>query len=215
MQRKSSEILTLILMRHGETSWNRSQRIMGAADIALNTDGREQCIAAAEVLAALGIDKIVSSPQRRALESATIVASQLGMGVETADGLEEVHFGDWQGRTYAEVAEDPRYAAYAASPLTQATPGGETLVDVQSRGLAVLKSLAGGQTVLCVSHGDILRSILCSLMGIPLTAYRQLRVDNCGLSAFAIDGDRVEAKFVNYLADPARAWAATHWSAPA
>ncbi len=157
----------------------------------------------------------MSSPQRRALETASIVQTAIERPLETDAGLEEVRFGDWQGKTYAEVALDPRYQAYAADPVTRATPGGETLADVQARGMAAIERVTTGETVLFVTHGDILRAILCGLLSMPLASYRRFRVDNCGLSAFSRTGEQVESKFVNVLADPERAWLATHWRAPA
>lgn len=202
-------------MRHGETLWNRERRIMGALDIPLSTEGRAQCFAAAEVLGGLGLQRIVSSPQSRAVETAEIVADALGLPVQADADLEEVHFGSWQGQTYTQVAQDPLYATYASDPLRNATPGGETLLDVQQRGLRALERLRADEVVLCVSHGDILRSLLCHLLAMPLASYRTLRVDNCGLSAFRLTQGGVESKFVNYLADPKRAWDGAHWGAPA
>ena len=126
---------TLILMRHGETAWNRERRIMGDLDIPLTDEGRAQCEGAAALLAGYGVTRIVSSPLVRAAESAAIVSARLGLPVEHDARLVEVRFGQWQGLTYEEVGADPRYAAFAADPVANPTPGGETVRDVQARGL--------------------------------------------------------------------------------
>jgi phosphoserine phosphatase len=200
-------------MRHGETAWNRERRVMGDLDIALTGEGRLQCTAAAALLETFAIDRIVSSPLRRAAESADIVASHLGIAVTQDARLVEVRFGEWQGRTYDEVACDPRYALFASDPVVHPTPGGETVECVQRRGLDGLACIGEGENVLFVTHGDIIRTLLCHFLGAPLAGYRRIRTDNCGVSAVALGAGAPEVKFLNVLADPVRARSTTHWSA--
>ena len=204
---------TLILMRHGETAWNREKRIMGDLDIPLTEEGRGQCAQAALLLAEFAIDRIVTSPLVRAAESADIVASHLGVPVTTDARLVEVRFGEWQGLTYQEVGSDPRYHAFASDPVANATPGGETVALVQARGLEGLGSVRAGECVLFVTHGDIIRTLLCHFLATPLAEYRRIRTDNCGLSAIAVGTGAPEVKFLNVLADQRRARSLTHWGA--
>jgi len=203
---------TLILLRHGETDWNRERRLMGAADVPLNDTGRLQCTRVGEVLAGFGIDRIRTSPLARALESSRIVADAIGAPIESDERLVEVRFGDWQGRTYDEIAADPQYRRYIDDPVSQAAPGGETVVDVQKRALAGLQGACPGERILFVTHGDLIRTILCQFLSVPLAEFRRLRIDNCGLSAVAVADGRSEVKFVNMLADPSRAWDPVHWT---
>lgn len=202
---------TILLMRHGETAWNRERRVMGNADVELNAAGRQQCARVAAVLAGFSIDRIISSPLRRALESAQILADKLEVSIEADSDLEEVHFGRWQGQTYEEIVADPQYHAFLEDPSSNGTPGGETIVDVQRRGLAAFARAGAGERTLYVSHGDIIRTAICHFMAIPVNEFRRIRVDNCGLSAFASVGGRYETKFINTLADPERAWDPLHW----
>jgi broad specificity phosphatase PhoE len=201
-----------ILMRHGETAWNRERRVMGDLDIPLSDEGRVQCDHAAALLAELGVTRIVSSPLVRARETAEIVSRRLGLAVAFDDRLVEVRFGEWQGRTYEEVSGDARYRAFASDPVANATPGGDTAESVQRRGLESLASVEAGETVLFVTHGDIIRTMLCHFLASPLAAYRRIRTDNGGLSAITIRESAPEVKFLNVLADPARARSHTHWS---
>jgi broad specificity phosphatase PhoE len=210
--RLESGTATLILMRHGETAWNRERRIMGDLDVPLTDEGRTQCAAAAELLSTFAIDRIVTSPLARAAESAGIVAERLGLAVTSDPRLVEVRFGSWQGKTYAEVAGDPLYHAYAADPVANLTPGGESVAIVQQRGLESLASLRAGESVLFVTHGDIIRTMLCHFLATPLGEYRRLRTDNCGLSAIAVGPGMPEVKFLNVLADQKRAQDMTHWA---
>jgi broad specificity phosphatase PhoE len=202
----------VLLMRHGETAWNRERRIMGDLDIPLTDEGRAQCRGIASLLESFRIDRIVASPLARAAESASIVADALDLRIAHDDRLVEVRFGEWQGKTYEEVARDPRYAAFASDPVATPTPGGETVGAVQSRGLDALSSVAAGECVLVVTHGDIIRTMLCHFLATPLGEYRRIRTDNGGVSAVAVGGRMPEVKFLNVLADPVRARAHTHWS---
>jgi broad specificity phosphatase PhoE len=210
--RLESGTATVILMRHGETAWNRERRIMGDLDVPLTDEGRAQCAAAAELLSGFAVDRIVTSPLARAAESAGIVASRLGLPLSSDPRLVEVRFGSWQGMTYADVANDPCYHAFASDPVANLTPGGESVVHVQARGLESLSSLRSGECVLFVTHGDIIRTMLCHFLATPLGEYRRLRTDNCGLSAVAIGPGMPEVKFLNVLADQERATNATHWA---
>ena len=203
---------SLILMRHGETAWNRQRRIMGSSDVPLSDAGRRQCQRVADLLPHFGIDRIVSSPLVRAVESSRIIAEALSVDLTFDQDIEAVKFGCWQGRTYDEVMTDPAYHAFHANPLEHATPGGETILDVQRRGLLGFDRVNAGEGVLFVSHGDIIRSAICRFLGIPVAEFRRIRIDNCGLSAIDRRQEQVEMKFINMLADPERAWNPLHWS---
>ncbi len=206
------EAPSLVIIRHGETAWNRDRRVMGNADIPLTERGRDQCVLAARALAAFGIQRVVTSPLVRATETAEIIARALEIDVTEDIDLEEVRFGRWQGKTYDEIAGDPEYIAFAADPVGRRTPGGETIEDVQRRGLASFARVPAGERVLFVSHGDIIRSTLCHYLGIPIGEFRRVRIDNCGISAVTPRSRRPEVKFVNKLADPERVWESLHWA---
>jgi broad specificity phosphatase PhoE len=198
-------------MRHGETEWNRQMRIMGQSDVPLSAAGRAQCERTAALLADFELEAVVSSPLARALESARIISKSLNLPMTTDVDLEEVHFGSWQGKTYREIVRDPDYHAFLDDPVGCATPGGETLVDVQRRGVAAVRRAGTGGGIVVVSHGDVIRSILCEYLTVSLRDFRRIRVDNCGLSAVSGIDATPEVKFVNLLADPGRAWEPLHW----
>ncbi|HYB97626.1 MAG TPA: histidine phosphatase family protein [Candidatus Limnocylindrales bacterium] len=201
----------LFFLRHGETEWNRQRRIMGDMDIPLSPRGREQCHATARLLDGFGIERIRSSPLLRARQTAEIVAQALHVPIEFDESLVEVRFGEWQGKTYDEVRADARFVSFASDPVAHATPGGETIADVQARGLACAGSIAAGERVLLVSHGDIIRAVLCHYMSIPLSEFRRIRIDNCGLAAVSVTGDVAVAQFVNLLSDVTRVLEPVHW----
>jgi broad specificity phosphatase PhoE len=201
----------ILICRHGETLWNRERRIMGSLDIPLSDEGRSQCELLGRVLGGFGITRIVSSPLARAEQTAQILAGHLGVELSFDSDLEEVRFGRWQGLTYEEIRDDPDYGHFAVDPIRRPTPGGETVIEVQARGLAAIDRARPGERTLFVSHGDIIRAALCHFLAVPLDQFRRLRIDNCGVSALVQEGDRVEVKFLNMLPDPERVLEPLHW----
>jgi broad specificity phosphatase PhoE len=112
---------------------------------------------------------------------------------------------------YDDLVDDPDYLHYRKHPLDTPTPGGETIAQVQSRGVeAVNRAVATheGKRLLFVSHGDIIRTVLCHFMGMDLHHFRRIRVDNATFSAVQLIGDFAEIKFLNLLPDPGRAFVA-------
>ncbi len=123
--------------------------------------------------------------------------------------LEEVRYGRWEGMTYDQLIKDKDYLEYRQEPIGRPTPGGETIHEVQRRGVAAINRAFGanpGRRILVVSHGDIIRTVLAHFMRLELEHFRRIRVDNAAFSAIEIAGDFAEVKFLNLLPDPARAF---------
>ena len=203
---------TAILMRHGETPWNREGRVMGRRPIDLDEDGRKQVRSAVAMARVLAPDLIMTSPLNRARQSAEIIAEGTGNPplVEEPD-ISEVLYGRWEGMVYGDLVDDADYLRYREHPIDYPTPGGETIVQVQARGVgAITRALTAnpGKRILFVSHGDIIRTVLCHYIGLPLEHFRRIRIDNATFSAMRIAGDFAEIKFLNLLSDPGRAFVA-------
>jgi len=201
-----------ILMRHGETAWNRVGRVMGRSPVELDERGRAQVEASIPFARLLKLDLIVSSPLQRARQSAAIIAAGIGgIAVTEEPQLEEVRYGRWEGMTFAQLMEDQDYLDYRKEPLRSPTPGGETIEQVQRRGVAAIsRTIAAnaGRRVLFVSHGDIIRTTLAYFLKVELGDFRRIRVDNAAFSAIEVAGDFAEVKFLNLLPDPERAFVA-------
>ncbi|MGH7248086.1 MAG: histidine phosphatase family protein [Pseudomonadota bacterium] len=201
-----------ILMRHGETAWNRAGRVMGRNPIELDAQGRAQVELAVPFARELAIDLIVSSPLPRALQSAQIIATGIGAAAVSEDPrLSEVQYGRWEGMVFDDLIKDPEYVQYREHPLDRPTPGGETIYQVQQRGVEAIGLAIGanpGKRILFVSHGDIIRTVLAHFMGMGLGQFRRLRIDNATFSGFQLAGDFAEIKFMNLLPDPRRAFVA-------
>jgi phosphoserine phosphatase len=203
---------TALFMRHGETAWNREGRVMGRSLVDLDEHGRAQVARAIPLARELAPNLIVTSPLNRALQSAEIIAEGIGkIEIAIDEDLSEVLYGRWEGMVYDELVDDPEYLHYREHTLLTPTPGGETIGQVQSRGIeAVMRAFTAnpGQRVLFVSHGDIIRTVLCHFMGLGLEHFRRIRVDNATFSGIQISGDFAEIKFLNLLPDPGRAFVA-------
>ncbi len=203
---------TAILMRHGETEWNKQGRVMGRNPVELTEHGRAQVAATARFAESIKPDLIVTSPLVRARQSAEILAAALG-GIEILEepAIAEVLYGRWEGLHYHELIDDPHYVTYRKSPITHPTPGGETIPEVQARGVeAVMRMIAAhpGERIVFVSHGDIVRTVLCHFLKVELEHFHRIRVDNAALSAIQIAGEFAEVKFLNLTPDPHQAFVA-------
>ena len=145
----------IILVRHGETDWNRERRWQGHADRPLNDTGREQAEALAAELAGEPIAAVYSSDLLRAHETARVVADRLGLDVTAVPALRERRFGSWEGLQDVEV--ERRF------PGANGPPDGETREEMTRRVLDSLAEIAAahaGRTVLVVSHGGPIRAVL-------------------------------------------------------
>ncbi|HYP46378.1 MAG TPA: histidine phosphatase family protein [Propionibacteriaceae bacterium] len=177
----------LVIWRHGRTTWNRTGRFQGQADIPLDELGEVQAKTAAPVLAAMSPGRIVASDLTRAKQTAAHLAEQAGLPVSLDPRLREIHVGSWEGLTADEVAEiDPDSARrYLAGEDVRRSPTGETVGEVAERVAEALSEIADrseeGEIVVVVMHGLAGRVGTCRLVGIPPEAWRLLGgMDNCG-----------------------------------
>jgi probable phosphoglycerate mutase len=154
-------VTTILLVRHGETDWNRERRWQGHADRPLNETGRAQARALAERLAADPPGAIWSSDLTRARETAEIVGARLGLPVAFDERLREVDVGEWSGLTAAEAEQ--RYPAGMRRRLAGGTgwEQGESYEEMAVRVLAALHDIAARAQgrVVVVTHGGAMRAV--------------------------------------------------------
>src|SRR5262245_42645494 len=154
---------TLVLVRHGQTDWNREERFQGQLDIPLNAAGRAQAETLKQQLGGSRFDVAYSSPLRRAYETAEIIAG--GLRVFADARLTEIHHGSWQGRTKQDIADlwPEDWVQWNKLPLQFTPPGGEPAPSVRSRVEDFLQHIQG-EHILCVSHGVIIQTFLSVLI---------------------------------------------------
>jgi broad specificity phosphatase PhoE len=169
---------TILLVRHGQTDWNREGRFQGHADPPLNDAGREQAAALADLLAGDGITAIHSSDLRRAYETATIVAARLGLDVSAHTGLREIDVGRLQGLTREEIdIRWPEARAVLAERGYGAGWGGESVDELSERVVAALREIAAAHSddrVLVVGHGGTIRVALADADGLDTVSHRKV-----------------------------------------
>jgi uncharacterized phosphatase len=149
----------IYLVRHGETDWNRERRIQGSSDIPLNSTGRAQAKATGELLSRRQWDGIFASPLSRAMDTAQIIADEIGLAAPVAvAAVVERRYGDAEGRTGSEVDE--------LYPGTSEVPGRESREAVIERALPALVELAErnhGKSIIVVAHGGVIAAILAAV----------------------------------------------------
>lgn len=193
---------TVLLVRHGETDWNRSGQIMGERPVPLNQNGRAQAQRLAAFLKARQIQALYSSPVARALQTAEILASALQLPVTTERGLTEIGVGEWEGRYWNDLTEEIARQNFYAIPEDARPPGGETLRETHRRAVAVIErasSWHGTGSLLFVSHADVVRAIVAHYLGFDLRTVRQIRIDHASLTALEINGSTADLLFLNYI----------------
>jgi broad specificity phosphatase PhoE len=185
--------LELILIRHGETDWNKDGVFRGHMDMRMNATGIAQADATAEALKGVVFDAIYSSPLKRAMVTARRVAKPHEIEVRAAEGLTDIFFGSWQGLTEAQVeAKHPKLLRkWKENPAGVRPPGGESVKKAWKRVNSQLRELLfmhGTGTVVIVSHRVPLKMMTAYLMKRKLREIREIKHDPCAISVFRVHG---------------------------
>lgn len=193
----SQHITRIILVRHGRTAWNRQPgtggvRFRGQADLPLDDFGLQQAAATARYLARRwSVEAVYASPMKRAMQTARPIAEAQGLTAQSFDGLLDIDFGDWQGKSPDDLKEEypDLLRAWFEIPHTIRFPGGETLDDVRERAVAGLEITVEhhqDQTVAMVGHAVINRVLLCAILGPGNEGFWRLRQDTCAVNVFDV-----------------------------
>ena len=189
---------SLILVRHGETVWHGENRYAGATDVALTPRGLAQADQLASWAALAGLSAIWSSPQSRALRTATACATASHVDLQIDHRLRELDFGEGEGLTSAEMrARFPEaLAAFDIDPVAHHLPGGEDPVAAAGRFVDCLRAISDDHPedrILVVAHKTVIRLALCDLIGVPLRRYRRLfpNLGNCTLTEVRVTEGQV------------------------
>jgi broad specificity phosphatase PhoE len=172
----------LFLVRHGETEWSRARRHTGRTDLPLSPVGEAEARALGQHLDGLEVDRVLSSPMRRATDTAALAG--FGDRVERNDDLLEFDYGDYEGLTTAEI----RAARPGWDLFRDGCPGGETVETAATRARKLLGSLsASGGRALLFSHGHQLRILTACFLGLPPDTARHLFLGTACLSVLGTE----------------------------
>lgn len=191
--------IRFLLVRHGETDWNREKRFQGQIDVPLNAAGRQQSQQAANFLQDIPIDRAVSSPMLRPKETAEIILQpHPQVTLELYDDLKEIAHGLWEGKLEAEI--ETEYATeleqWKRSPASVQMPQGENLEQVWERSIAAWQAMLATVpsdaerlfTILVVAHDAVNKALLCHLSGLPPAAFWTFKQGNGSVTVIDYPG---------------------------
>src|SRR5215469_2502773 len=177
-----------LLIRHAQVPVQ--DRIGMRAELALSAEGEASAAALAERLQRCEIAAIYSSRLRRTMQTANAIAAVHHLKVRMADALIEVNPGEWENRSFEELAADSRWKYFNTFRSGTRIPAGEMMIEVQVRVVTFLEKLSGelsGRTIAIISHADVIRAALCHYIGIPLDLSVRMEISPASVSVLQIE----------------------------
>jgi len=194
--------MQLLLVRHGAIDDHAAGRYVGSLDRPLSVIGRRQAKRLASLLPG-EIDRCLCSPMRRARQTADLALAEHVCPLDTLDSLREIDFGRWEGLTFAEIAaQDPELVdEWQRDALAFHFPGGEQTGHFWQRVDQALQVIAtiSAERVLVISHGGVIRAMLCSLLGLPFDKYLAFAVQPAALTVLDVQGRRGVLQALNLV----------------
>lgn len=195
--------MKFLVIRHGETEWNKEEIFRGKKDIPLNDNGKSQAKKTAIQLAQCRIDKIYSSPLLRAKETASIIAERNRVPIYIMDEFTDMDFGIWEGLSLKKVKETytEEFEIWRRYPQRWKIEGAETLKDVRkrvSKGIKLLiNETSKDKTIAIVTHRVICKIISMIFLGMPNSGFWRIKFDPASISIFEYDGFNFVATTIN------------------
>ncbi|MEJ2752971.1 MAG: histidine phosphatase family protein [Chloroflexota bacterium] len=195
----------ILLIRHGENDWVGENRLAGRTPgVYLNDAGKNQSKRIAEALAKQELSAVYSSPMERCMQTARPVAEAHSLQVIEEPGVWEVDYGGWQGGSLKELSKSPEWQLVQHSPSSFRFPDGETLFEVQARGVSTVERLRRqhpNQVIAIFSHGDVIRTTLAHYLGIPFDLFQRVLINTASISAIVFHGAVPRVLFTNHLTE--------------
>lgn len=180
---------TFLLIRHAAHTLAEGTLAGHLPGVGLSAAGEAQAARLADRLATLPIAAIYAGPLTRTQQTAAVLAARCGLPVLPVEGLTEIDFGTWTGKRFDDLAADPAWAAWNSFRSSAPTPSGELMVGVQARAVAALQAIARlhpDQTVVVVSHADVIKAVIAHYLGIPLDLFHRIAIDLASISVLAL-----------------------------
>jgi len=197
------------LIRHGETDWNREKRAQGQLESVLTDDGRKQAQTLALAMRDIPIGAVYSSSSVRTRQTTALVFGNRDIPVVYCDQLREICMGPWEGSLYSDIQKQNsgQFEAFWHAPERFSLPGAESFAQVQDRALKRLASILRDTTarhIAIVSHGVLIKTILCAIEPRPLAdLWRPPAMHNCARSVISIQSDGNQ-RILTYCDQPHR-----------
>ena len=191
---------TFFLIRHascgglGHTLWGRTP------GICLNEKGETQAQHLADRFKNVTLNAIYSSPLDRALQTAEVLARNMNLEVKKSAAANEINFGNWTGKTFADLSSDEHWRRFNSHRSMTTIPGGESFLEVQNRIVKGIQELAlqhSKARVAIVSHADVIRAAVTYFSGTPIDMIDRFEISPCSVSVVAVDKDHSTLLTVN------------------
>ena len=180
----------ILLIRHGENEYTRKGKLAGwTPGVHLNETGQAQAQALAERLMEAPLKAIYSSPLERALETAGPLAQARKLPVQKCEGIGEVRYGEWTGRSLKVLARTKLWKVVQRQPSAMEFPGGETLRAVQARALEAIEGIARKHPkdlVALFSHGDVIKLVVAYYLGMPVDMFQRILINTGSITAIRV-----------------------------
>ncbi|MDP6964800.1 MAG: histidine phosphatase family protein [Acidimicrobiales bacterium] len=190
----------IIFVRHGKTPTTGTKLPGRAPNLHLSDEGKSQAEMIAKEIeksssSFLGtkVSAVYASPMERTQETAKPIAKSLNLRVRTLQGLNECDFGDWTGRRLRDLSKLKSWSTIQKQPSNFRFPNGESFTEMQNRMIKTVDKILTrhpGETVVCVSHADPIKSILASAVGTPLDLFQRILVGPCSASVVLYTKER-------------------------
>ena len=176
---------TVYLIRHGAHDHLDHTLSGRQPGLPLTPRGRAQAAALGQAFASVGLDQVQTSPVQRARETADAIGAACGLPVAVAPAMDEIDFGGFTGRAFAELEGDPDWRAWNAHRAAARAPGGETMAEAVERAWAHLTGLADGARVAVVTHCDLVRGVVARAIGLSFDHIHRFAVDAASVTRLA------------------------------
>lgn len=191
---------TFLLIRHGNI--DMADRIPGRLKgVHLSDEGRRQAVRIVDYLENVPVHAIYASPLDRTIETADPLARDRGIGIQPRESLAEIDFGDWTGKSFDELESDFGWKQFHFFRNGCVIPGGEQMIQVQTRMVGEMERLCGDhpeQVVALVSHHDPIKSVLAYHLGVSLDMFLRITVSTGSVSAVQVSDGGSDVRFINY-----------------
>lgn len=192
--------MQLILIRHGETLWNKEGRVQGTSDVELSDVGIKQAQLLALSLKNHAIEAIHVSPLKRAFQTAEIINEFHALDIQIHRNLMEMDQGDFEGFSFKELMADKKefLHKWIADPAAVKMPNGESLMELQNRAWSAMEEIISkSQNALIVSHNFTIAAILCRLCDISLSEFRRSCVDTASKTIIRFEKNKAAVDLLN------------------
>lgn len=199
-------MIRILLIRHGDTELTGHVLYGRMPGVHLSEEGHRQAEALAKSIAArYKVDQLISSPLERAKETARYLSTHLNLPIATHEGIIELDYGKWLGRTFEDIRQSEHWEHYNRLRSLLGPPEGELMLEVQARAWSALRDIMSSVkgddnvTIALVSHGDVIRALLVLLLGMPLDNIHRMEVSPASLNEIVFHGHYGRVVRVNQL----------------